>query len=126
MMGAIAPGLSIELIISFETTMTGEFRDSIKIVSDDNIEIDVPIYAFSPSSKIIFEPFIHLGFIQVNKPKKRSIKFKNEGKVEGKIELNINVENLKIEPNSKFTLKANEEKEVDLIYKPSEAGIFRG
>ena len=86
MMGSIAPGLSIELIVSFETPTAGEFRDMLKIISDDDIEIDVPIYAFTPTAKIIFEPFIHMGFIEVGKPKTSYIKFRNEGSMEGRVE----------------------------------------
>jgi hypothetical protein len=39
MVGSIAPGLSIELIISFEAQEKGEFTDSVKIISDDSFEI---------------------------------------------------------------------------------------
>lgn len=126
MMGAIAPGLSIELIISFETSSSGEFRDSLRIVSDDDIEVEVPIFAFSPSSKIIFEPFVHLGFIQVGKPKKQSVRFRNEGSTEGKINLRMNINELEIFPSNKFSLQPGQDCDIDLVYTPQEAGIFRG
>src|SRR3990167_485849 len=48
MLGPIAPGLSIELIVSFESDDKGEFNDSITIVSDNNIEYEVKISAYSP------------------------------------------------------------------------------
>jgi hypothetical protein len=75
---AIAPGLFIELIVSFEATQRGEFTDEITIISDE-YEFKVPMFAYSPMAKIIFEPFINLGFIQIGSTKKEKIVFKNEG-----------------------------------------------
>jgi hypothetical protein len=127
MLGPIAPGLSMELVISFEGQETGEFRDSITIVSDDSLEFEIPIYAYSPMSKLIFEPFVNFGFIQVGKSKSETIIFKNEGSVEGRIELRIGeLKDLKVEPKGQFTLKKNETKLVTFTYFAREPGIFRG
>jgi hypothetical protein len=127
MMGAIAPGLSIELIISFESAANGEFRDSVKIASEDEVELEIPIYAFSPTAKIVFEPFINMGFVQVGKEKREMVKFRNEGSVDKRVDLKINeATDLKIFPTSSFILKASEEVQIELVYTPSEAGIFRG
>ena len=79
---AIAPGLHIELIVSFEATQRGEFSDEITVISDE-YEYKVPMYAYSPTAKIIFEPFINLGFIQIGSTKKERIVFKNEGNETG-------------------------------------------
>jgi hypothetical protein len=127
MLGPIAPGLSMELVISFEGQETGEFRDSITIVSDDSLEFEIPIYAYSPMSKLIFEPFVNFGFIQVGKSKSETIIFKNEGSVEGRIDLRIGeLKDLKVEPKGQFTLKKNETKMVTFTYFAREPGIFRG
>jgi len=127
MMGAIAPGLSIELVISFESNNAGEFRDMVTIVSEDDVEIEIPIYAFSPTAKIVFEPFINMGFIQVGKEKKEIINFRNEGSVDMRVDLNVPEPcELKILPNTSFMLKSNEEVEIELVYNPTEPGIFRG
>ena len=88
MMGAIAAGLAVELIISFESTSLGEFADSVKIMSEDDIEIEIPIKAYSPLAKIIFEPFLNLGFIEVQKTKHEFIRFRNEGSIAGNVSLN--------------------------------------
>merc|ERR1712166_1556212 len=106
MMGAIAPGLSIELVISFESNNAGEFRDMVTIVS---------------------EPFINMGFIQVGKERKEIINFRNEGSVDMRVDLNVPEPcELKILPNTSFMLKSNEEVEIELVYNPTEPGIFRG
>ena len=61
------------MVITFETSILEEFHDSIKIVSDGGFSIDVPLHAFPPSAGIIFEPFINLGFVRVNKEKAENI-----------------------------------------------------
>jgi len=43
------------------------------------------LYAYKPSAVIVFEPFINLGFVQINEKKQHKILFKNEGEVEDKI-----------------------------------------
>ena len=45
---AIAAGLAIKLVITFETSSLEEFHDFIKIVSDGGFSIDVPLHAFPP------------------------------------------------------------------------------
>lgn len=123
---AIAPGLTIELILSFEATKTGEFQDEIRVISDDYF-YTVPMYAYSPISKIIFEPFINMGFIQIGTSKTETIVFKNEGNSRGKIELNCSdSEHLIFEPRSVFTLEPNESKKIKVTFNANEAGIFRG
>jgi len=83
---AISPGLFIELIISFEATNRGEFTDEITVISDD-FESKVPMFAYSPMAKIVFEPFINFGFTQIGGKKKERVIFKNEGNESGNISL---------------------------------------
>jgi hypothetical protein len=45
---AIAAGLAMKLIITFETAVLEEFHDSIKIVSDSGFSADVPLHAYPP------------------------------------------------------------------------------
>jgi len=80
MQGAIAAGLAMKVIVTFETSLLEDFHDVMKIVSDNDFEIDIPLHAYAPSAQIIFEPFINLGFIKMGKVKKEKIYFKNEGK----------------------------------------------
>lgn len=123
---AIAPGLTIELIVSFEATKAGEFRDEIQVISDD-YSYAVPMYAYSPTSKIIFEPFINMGFIQIGTEKSETIVFKNEGNDRGRVELSTgDSELLVFEPRSVFSLDPGEVKKIRVTFKATEAGIFRG
>jgi hypothetical protein len=50
MQGAIAAGLSMKVIVTFETNILEDFSDIMKIVSDDNFEQDIPLYAYAPNS----------------------------------------------------------------------------
>ena len=127
MLGPIAPGLSIELVVSFESEENGEFIDSITIISDNNIEYEVAISAYSPMAKIIFEPFVNFGFIQAGKSKTQTVLFKNEGSREGSVHiLSEDIKDFAIEPKMGFILQKKETKRVNFTYSPKEPGIFRG
>lgn len=76
----IAAGLAMKVIVTFETSILGNFSDEMKIVSDGAIDVDVPLHAYAPQAQVVFEPFINLGFIKMGQPKKDMIYFKNEGK----------------------------------------------
>lgn len=125
--GRIAPGLSIDLIISFEGKSKGEFSDSIKIISDDDYEYEMQLLAYSPMAKIIFEPFVNLGFVQVGKQKIEMIWFKNEGNDDGKVEISCgDFAYLTTEPRGPFVISPGEKKAVQICYEAHESGIFRG
>ena len=126
MAGAIAAGLAMKLTVSFETAVLGEFEDKLKIISDDNFSLEIPLYAFPLQSQIIFEPFINFGFVKTGTEKIEKVFFKNEGKTTGKIELKCDkLVDLSLEPNF-FTLDPNQETHVKIKYKPKDAGILRG
>jgi hypothetical protein len=127
MLGPIAPGLSIELVVSFESEEKGEFNDSIVIISDNTISYDVKISAYSPMAKVIFEPFVNFGFIQAGKTKTETVLFKNEGSEPGRVTIAADeIKDLKIEPKGTFVLEKDELKRVLFSYTPREPGIFRG
>jgi len=124
---SIAAGLSIDLVISFEGREKGEFSDTIKILTDNDKVYELSLLAFSPMAKIIFEPVLSLGFIQVGSRKEERICFKNEGTISGKVELSVgDIPNLMIEPLKGFVLAPNEKKYLAVGYNAEEAGIFRG
>ena len=50
---AIAAGLAMKLVITFETSILEEFHDQIKIVSDGGFSIDVPLNAYPPQARYI-------------------------------------------------------------------------
>lgn len=122
----IAPGLAQKLLVSFETSRIGEFHDTMKVVSDNGFEIEVKLHAYPLRSQIIFEPFLNLGFIQVNKEKIEQILFRNEGKSVGKVELKFDkLPDTTIDPNF-FTIQPSQEVFVRVAYRPREAGIMKG
>lgn len=45
MKGTIAAGLAMKLLVSFETSIVGEFHDSLKIISEENFEYEIPLHA---------------------------------------------------------------------------------
>lgn len=123
---AIAPGLFIELIISFEATNRGEFTDEITVISDD-FEFKVPMFAYSPMAKIVFEPFINFGFIQIGGRKKERVVFKNEGNENGNVSLSVpETDGIKILPRTNFVLEPGASTTIELIYSATESGIYRG
>jgi hypothetical protein len=63
MQEAIAAGLAMKVIVTFETTTLEDFHDKLKIVSDNGFSKEVPLHAYTPQASIIFEPFINLGTI---------------------------------------------------------------
>ena len=67
-----------------------------------------------------------MGFVAIGRTKEEIIKFKNEGAIEGRVELKYNnMTDILIEPSSSFHLKPGQVHEVILKYSPKEAGIFR-
>lgn len=128
MAGLLAPGLSIELVVSFSTSVSGQFHDRIIVLSDMDYKFEIPLHAYSPMSNIIFEPFINMGFIALNQEKRYKVKFKNEGSLAGNVELRFtDLPDFRIEPKSNFKVNPNGgTHEVDFVYFPKEAGIFRG
>ncbi|CAD8117028.1 unnamed protein product [Paramecium sonneborni] len=126
MQGAIAAGLSMKLIVTFETANLESYSDSLKIVTDGQYSVDIPLHAFPAQAAIIYEPFINLGFVRMGKEKMDYIHFKNEGKAPGKVELKLEkIPDFRIDPNS-FALAPGQEFSVSVFYKPKDAGIFRG
>lgn len=49
MIGAIAAGLAMKLIVTFETQVQEDYEDCMKIVSDNGYEKDILLHAFSSS-----------------------------------------------------------------------------
>jgi hypothetical protein len=91
MVEARAAGIPMKLVVSFETNDLSEkefFYDKLMIISE-GISQEVELYAYKPSAVIVFEPFINLGFVQINEKKEHKILFKNEGEVEDKIHLRL-------------------------------------
>lgn len=102
---SIAPGLSTTLLISYSCIEEGEFQDSIVITTEDEQTYELPILAFSPQAKIIFEPLINLGFIQVGSTSRETVTFKNEGNAVGTVDFSSGeARGLKIEPLHGFSL----------------------
>ena len=79
MMGNIAPGLCMKLLLTFETDKPGDFHDVIEIVSEDKFSQIIPLHAYSPQSTISFDPFVNFGFIRVGKEEQRTVTFRNDG-----------------------------------------------
>lgn len=123
---AIAPGLALKVLVSFETTTLHDFSDSFKVVSDQDFSLEVPLKAYPARGQIVFEPFVNLGFLPLNKEKTEFISFKNEGKTLGKVELRFDkLQEVTVDPNF-FTIQPNQEVAVRVNYQPREAGILKG
>lgn len=79
MQGNIAPGLSMKLLVSFETDKNGDFHDALEIVSEDRFNAIVPLHAYQPQSMLYFDPFVNFGFVKVQKEEVKTVTFRNNG-----------------------------------------------
>ncbi len=79
--GPLAPGLSMELIVSFKATEEGgnNYSDEILIIPEGEKPIRLPLIAFMKAWHVVYPPFINFGFLQPSKPARREILFINEG-----------------------------------------------
>jgi hypothetical protein len=85
----IAPGLYLEVIITFDTDILDRFEDRIVITSENNLKMNLLLKAYKPEPSVQFEPLVNLGFVPVNTRKKEFIEFINEGMLEAKIDLEV-------------------------------------
>ena len=85
-LGAIAAGIATKVKISFETEELGNYHDELVIVYE-GFRYVLQLHAYVPGPDIQFEPFVNLGFSPLDKPKSHKIIFRNEGDVEGTVEL---------------------------------------
>jgi hypothetical protein len=79
MAGDIAAGLSMKLIVSFETNVQGDFHDYLEIVSNDDFRATLPLHAYQQQAHIIFEPFVNFGFVRTGQERTEKIIFSNDG-----------------------------------------------
>lgn len=78
--GPLAPGLSMDLVISFKTSEEGtSYADEIWICPEGEKPIRLPLIAFMKAWHVVYPPFVNFGFLQQSKPEKKTIYFSNEG-----------------------------------------------
>lgn len=52
MTGPLAPGIAVELIVSFVTNNIGDFHDKITVFTDDDLSFDIPLHSYAPTANI--------------------------------------------------------------------------
>jgi len=52
MTGPLAPGIAIELYVSFVSNLLGDFHDKIVIMTDEDLSFEIPMHAYSPAANI--------------------------------------------------------------------------
>lgn len=101
--------------VSFETEVERDFHDVIEITTEGHKDpIFLHLHALKPGPDIQFEPLVNFKFIPINSKKTETIEFKNEGKVQGHVDLGSDAKKngeLQVEPK-KFTLEPDEIKKV--------------
>ncbi|EGR27115.1 hypothetical protein IMG5_201370 [Ichthyophthirius multifiliis] len=124
--GQIPAGLAVRVIVTFETTILDNYKDELKIISENQFTKTINLFAYKACAFLIYEPFINFGFCKIQEGKKEKIYFKNEGSQIAKVELKSNdPQNLVLVP-SLFTIKPSKEMAINAIYTPQEAGLYRG
>lgn len=79
MMGAIPAGLTMNLLVQFETNILGDFHDVLKILTEDDKVYNIQLHAYEACSDIVFDNFLNLGFVQKGQEVTQEIVFKNIG-----------------------------------------------
>lgn len=99
MVGAIPAGLTMNLLVQFESNILGDFHDQLKIMTDDDKTYVIPLHSYESACDFIFPEFINFGFVQKGRDVSQFITIKNKGKKAGKMELKINnIKNIQIVP----------------------------
>ena len=114
--GMIAPGLEIKITVGFENKNNEEVSDKIVIKSDDENEMEIPIYVYPQISKLVFDPFINFGFIKSGTTKEVIFPIENIGNVAAEFKLQVHcIEQgcLKIEPEE-LRIEAREKRTVKM------------
>ena len=111
--------------VSFETTIEGDFNDTIYITTEDGREpYALHLNAMKPAPDIKYEPLVKFEAVTLDQEVKQKIKFKNEGSLAGRVALAEETKREKVrisidEPN--FELQPGEEKFVEFSLRASEA-----
>jgi hypothetical protein len=90
----LAPGLDTTVDIEFFAESEEDFHDKL-IVTSGKHAIEVPLHAFAPAPKVVFDGFIDLGLCVMGQNMARYIEFKNEGMIMGEFNIEFD-ENLPI------------------------------
>ncbi len=113
--GPLAPGLSMELIVSFKTTEEAgnNYSDEILIIPEGEKPIRLPLIAFMKAFHVVYPPFVNFGFLQPGKSARRDIPFINEGSNAAEVVVSVagNDTSVMIEQPS-FALRPGEKKAV--------------
>lgn len=117
--GSIAAGLTVKLVIVFETNNLDDFNDKFHLIyekSGKKQDVEITLSALKPQAQISFENFIDLGFARINREKQHVIRFRNQGKQVGKIKVVFeHLQGIKLNP-SQFQIQPNDICDVSLIY----------
>ena len=90
----LAPGLDTTVDIEFFAESEEDFHDKL-IVTSGKHAIEVPLHAFAPAPKVVFDGFVDLGLCVMGQNMARYIEFKNEGMIMGEFTIEFD-ENLPI------------------------------
>ena len=125
---ALARGMRLNVVITFETEQLGDFHDELWIHMEGlTSSIRVPLNAFQKRPEVVFDPYVNLGFTTVNKPIAGKVFFKNEGSLRAEVRILYDKQlttELSVIP-SDFTLEPDETKDVALSYVSKEVNTFR-
>jgi hypothetical protein len=90
----LAPGLDTTVDVEFFAESEEDFHDKL-IVTSGTHAIEVPLHAFAPAPKVVFDGFVDLGLCVAGQSMARYIEFKNEGMIMGEFSIEYD-ENLPI------------------------------
>jgi hypothetical protein len=127
MQGPLAAGLAVKMNVSFETGAEGDFHDVVEIQCEGyDQKFQLFLHALKPAADVQFEPLVNFRFIPNKTTRHEEIEFKNEGRIAGNVELEIDStkgEGVQVEP-SYFSLEPDEVRRVRVSLTATEADII--
>jgi len=127
MQGPLAAGLAVKMNVSFETDQDGEFHDVVEIQAEGHDQkFQLFLHALRPAPDVQFEPLVNFRFVPIKTTKHEEIEFKNEGRLTGKVHLEVDPlkgAGLEVEPHS-FSIEPEEVRRVRVSLTATEPDLI--
>lgn len=113
--------------VSFETDHEGDFHDVVEIQAEGHDQkFQLFLHALRPAPDVQFEPLVNFRFIPIKTTKHEEIEFKNEGRVTGNVQLEVDQVKgvgLEVEPKS-FSIEPEEVRRVRVSLTATEPDLI--
>lgn len=113
--------------VSFETDHEGDFHDVVEIQCEGyDQKFQLFLHALRPAADVQFEPLVNFRFIPIKATHHEEIEFKNEGRVPGQVQLEVDSlkgAGLAVEPSA-FSIEPDEVRRVRVSLTATEPDLI--